>query len=326
MNRAVVVALLLAALLVLPAVTANGDDAWDDEGRRLEVDEGSDGFELRSDRAVGDAHDRITFRLDGGNVEFRFGIRESADAVETEAELRVRLERVFEFADENGDGSFGAGDDVRSELDPSDLDLVAIAAETVESGGVTGVQITATYNLTSGGSLGFRATAFGNLTTFQGLQQSPVDLKLDLLLTDYPFDSSESLPAIELRVSAEAPGGPNLTADRVSFTTGNLTATFAWKGTASVDGVDRAVGTTVVRLPDETENGTVEAVESVTFAYAHGDAIVHDPTFAFGLATLPPAILGVLGNWGFYALGAVLAAVVFASLALARRGRKAKGQ
>lgn len=319
------VALAAALILLMPSV-AVADDEWGEDGRRLEVDRSSDWFELRSDRVAGDVRDEVCLDLDGSNIRFDFELRESPDAVETEAGIRLELERVIEFRDANGDGAFQSSDDVRAEYDAGDLTLTSLTSDPASSGGVDGIEVTATYNFTDipGASLVFRATAFGNVTTFQGLPQRPVDVKLDLVLMDFPYEEGDTLPAIELKVAAEAPRGPNVTARDVSFTSGNLTSFFSWKDVADVDGTERPVRTTAVRLPDEVDGGEVEVVLSLTFAYARGANIVHDPTFGFDLASVG-AVVTLLGNWGFYAFGAVLAAVVFGSLALARRGRKAKG-
>ena len=327
MNRPLL-ALVLAALLVAPLVAADESD-WGEDERGLELITEQDRFELRSDRVAGDVHDEIRLELDGSNVRFDFELRESPGAVEAEAGLRLELERLIEFRDANGDGAFQSSDDVRAEYDAGDLPLVSLASGPTSSGGVDGIEVTATYNVTGkpGSTLAFRATAFGNVTTFQGLPQRPVDVKLDLVLTDFPYEENDTLPAIELKVAAEAPRGPNVTARDVSFTSGNLTGAFAWKDVADVDCVERPVHTTAVRLPDEVEGGEVEAVLSLTFAYARGASIVHDPTFGFDLAGVGTVVIvSALGHWGFYALGAVLAAIVFGSLAVARRGRKAKGQ
>ena len=320
------VALAVAMSLLVPSM-AVADDEWGEDGRELEIDWSSDRFELRSDRVAGDAHDEIRLELDGSNVRFDFELRESPGAVEAEAGIRLELERVIEFRDANGDGAFQASDDVRAEYDQGDLALVSLTSGPASSGGIDGIEVIATYNFTDkpGSGLAFRATAFGNVTTFQGLPQRPVDVKLDLELTNVPYEENDTLPAIELKVVAEAPRGPNVTARDVSFTSGNRTGVFSWKDVADVDGVERPVRTTAVRLPDEVEGGEVEAVLSLTFAYARGANITHDPTFGFDLAPVA-TVVSFLGHWGFYALGAVLAAAVFASLALARRGRKAKGQ
>jgi len=151
-------------------------------------------------------------------------------------------------------------------------------------------------------------------------------MKMDLILEDF-LQESDTLPAIALRVQAEAPEGPSITAEELSFTAGNVTAKFRWKTTAEVDGVDRPVGVTIEPQESEVENGTVEAVAEVTFAYARGSSVVHDPTLGFSLATvLGGPVAQLLGNVAFYALGAVAAVALFAALAYARKGRRVKGQ
>lgn len=319
-----VAAVALAAMLVAPAVLAQGED-WSEGERRLEVEQFSDGFELRSDRIEGARHDRVRLELKASNMENDFDLSEEVGEGEAEGSLNLRLERVIEFIDEDADGAFLPADSLLAEYDRGDFDLSSIDVANVTSGGIDGVQVTALYNFTAfpGAAFGFRATAFGNVTTFQGLPQDPVEIKLDLLFDDFPYTEDDTLPGIEIRVKAEAPQGPNVSANQISFRAGNLTAEFGWLGTADVDGVAKPVGVTSVRLPDEVTAGEVEAVVSLTFAYARGMDIIHDPTLGFAMATLGP-IASVLGNVALYALGAVAAAAVFAVLAVARRGRKVK--
>jgi len=321
MRFAVPLALALAAALLAPLAGAHEGD-WEDDGRRLEVERDADGFELRSDRVEAGVHDRIRFRLEGQNVEFRFELLSSPDSTELEADLNVRLERIVEFRDD-GDGRLGPGDEIVQEFDRSDLDLQGLAVENVTAGGVPGVQVTAAYAFGGSGALALRVTAFGNVTTFQGLEQSPVQIKLDLLLDDFPFVDTDTQPAIEMRAKAEAPDGPSLPANGISFTAGNLTAAFSWKTTALVDGVETPVGTTVTQLPDQPPEATL----SVTFAYVRGTAIEHDPTFGFLRAAADGILPGVtiLGNWAFYAIGGVAALALVLPFAVVRRGRKAKG-
>lgn len=318
------VALLLAAMVVLPVVVA--DDDWADEGRRLEVERSADGFEMRSDHLGDGQHDQIRLELDGPNVRYRFQFMEDVQDIEAEADLVLELERIVEFRDGNGDGAFQRAENVSAEYDQGDLTLAGIGVADVSSGGVPGVEVTATYAFKdfANATFGFRATAFANLTTFEGLQQSPVEIKLDLLFGDFPYTRDDTLPAIEMQVKSEAPSGPNVTAREVRFAARNLTAVFGWRSVATVDGVDRPVGVTVVREPDEIENGEIEAVLSVTFAYARGADIVHDPTFGF-LRGLAEGVVGaVLGNLTFYLLGALMAVAVFGGLALTRRQKVKK--
>jgi hypothetical protein len=319
------VALLLAFVMLVPVVSGDGDDEteWEDEERRLEIREETDRFELRSD-LEGEDGDRIRLRLDGDNIRFRFDLQEEIGSVESEAEMRVELERVFEFRDENGDGRFDAGDDVREEYDQGELELVDIAPVQTESGGVEGWEVTALYDFVDfpGSTLAFRVTAFGNLTTFQGLQQRPVDLKLDLVFVAFPYTEGDTLPGIELKLESEAHEQPEISGTSASFTAGNLTAVFSWKTVAEVDGVETDVGTTVVELPAEADEPN-ERVFSVTYAYARGADITHDPTFGF-LRSPFEVVAGVLGDVGLYLLGVLAAVAVFAALAVTARRRKVK--
>ncbi len=313
-------AVLIGMALLAPAVLANGD-RWEDDERRLEVQERPDGFELRSDHVTGGVHDRIRLQLDGGNARFDFDLMESPGATESEASLRVEVGRIVEFRDRDADGAFNAADDVVQQWQPSDLGLLRVENTSASLGGVPGVQVTASYALAGQPAAQFllRVTAVGNVTTFEGLRQSPVEIKHDLVFKDFPYSSNDTLPAIQLRLTAEAPGGPSIDQSDVSFTVGNLTARFAWKDAATVDGVARGVHVTT------TPEGGVgaERVVSLAFAYARGANITHDPTFAFARPQV--SVGGGIGTVVFYVLGVVAAVAVIASLAVARRGRKPKG-
>jgi len=317
--RALVVAAILGAVLFAPMASAR--DGWEDGSRTLEIDARSDGFELRTERREGEGHDEIRLRLEGDAVRFRFELRQEAGAVDADAELRLELERVVEFRDENGDGAFQQGENVRAEHTPSDLTLTAVSARNVSAAGVPGIEVTANYafNAAPASTLAFRATAFGNLTSFQDLVQHPVEVKADILFLDFPYTEADTRPGIVFRVRAASTSPPNVTADGVAFEAGDLNGTFRWKDHATVDGNETRVGVTV-----REETGAVgERDLSVSFAYARGADIVHDPTFGF-LRTITEAVGRVLGNPAFYALGAAAAVGVFGAFAAGRRGRKVK--
>ena len=317
--RSLALAALLALALLAPLASA-GDD-WRDGARRLEIDIRSDGFEFRSERREGEGRDEIRLRLEGDAVRFRFELRQDANATEADAELRLELERVIEFRDENGDGAFQDGENVRAEHTTSDLNLAAVSARNVSAAGVPGIEATANYafNAAPASTLTFRATAFGDLTSFQNFVQHPVEVKADLLFSDFPYTEAGTRPGIVFRVRAASTSPPNITADGVTFEAGDLRGTFRWKNNATVDGNETRVGVTVLE-----ETGAVgERNVSVTFAYARGADIVHDPTIGF-LQPVTGALGRILGNPVFYALGAVAAVVVFGGLAAGRRRRKVK--
>ncbi len=319
--------LLLGLMLLAPLAGAHEEEhEWEDDDRTLEVEEDETGVEIRSDRDDELGDDRVRLRLDGDAIEFDFQLQEGEEPREVESELEVELERILEFEDENGDGAFQNSDDVRESYDKNDLTLENITISNVSSGGVDGVQVSARYAFLAfpGSYLEFQVTAFGNLTSFQGVLQRPVELKMDIIFEAFPYTEATTLPAVELDVKTEAPEETNLTGDQVAFTTGNLTAVFSWLRTATVDGVDQRVGVTVGPAETEIEDGQVETVHPVVFAYARGDNIVHDPTFGFVRSVVPISeTLSILGNTLFFAIGIAAAVIVFAVLAFARRKRKA---
>ena len=319
--RSLAVAAVLAAVLLAPLAPVARASDWEDGGRTLDVDARTDGFEIRSERSSGEGHDEIRLRLEGDAVRFRFELRREAAAVDADAELRLELERVLEFRDENGDGAFQDGENVRAEHTPSDLTLLSVDAENVSAAGVPGIAVTATYRFDRAPASGmtFRATAFGDLTAFQGIVLHPVEVKADILFADFPYTEADTRPGIAFRVRVASTSPPNVTADGVSFDVGDLAGTFRWKDTATADGNETRVGATV----SPGSGGAGEQDLGVVFAYARAAEIVHDPTFGF-LQTVAEAVGRVLGNPLFYAIGGAVAVAVFAGPAAVRRGRKAK--
>jgi len=322
---ATMVAFALAVALLLPAVHAEDGDEWETERRRVEVQRESDGFELRSDRAVGALHDRIVLRLDGPDVRFRYKLLEERNATRAEAELRVELDQLVEFRDVNGDGVLRPAEDaVRATYDRGDLAFAGVTSVDVVSAGVPGVQVIANYTFLAvpNATLGFRATVFGDPTTFEGTSQTPVQIKLDLLLDAFPFTEADTRPAITLKAEIESRFAASATTEAMMFSAGNLSAVFRWRPTADVDGIAQAVGVAVTPLPGEAEPG--EQAWGVAFAYERGASIVHDPTFGFTLESFVRTGGGILGDVGLFALGAGAAAVLFLVLALAGKQRKVK--
>ena len=319
-------ALALTVLLVAPAVLADDDEDWGDGERHVDTDVRSDGFDMVSDRAEGAQRDRIRLSLEGSNVEFRFELLASSSSTEAEASLRIRLERVIEFEDRNGDGAFQASDEVREGYRPHDLSLTDVSSADVTSNGVPGVQVTASYSFRDApnATLGFRATAFGNVATFEDVGLKPVETKIDLLFGAFPYSESDTLPGVELHIRSDKPRGPATVANGLTFRAGNLNATFGWKQAATVDGVDRPVRLTLT----ENDIGANETEADIAFAYARGSTIVHDSTFGFSqspVVQIPTTPTTVLGNPVFYTVGVLAAVAVFGSFAFARMGRKAKG-
>lgn len=223
--------------------------------------------------------------------------------------LETRFLRLIEFTDSNGDGGYTSGEPVVSQLDLADraFRYAAVSLEGLNATrGLQALPFRIHYPDVCCGEgwegwigrnetpfadfdgLAFRISATGpaNLTIsgyqwfrpriFQGANLTPLQAKLDLSIEDYPFVSTSSRLALELKFTSFSQGsstnwevlpwpqGQALGADST-----NTTAIFAWSSSATADGVPTSVIGTVV---------PVDALSREVFlSYPRASVIEHDP-------------------------------------------------
>jgi hypothetical protein len=271
--------------------------------------------------------------------------------------LEVRFLRAFEFTDTSGDGGYHGGEPILSQTSLADASLhfagihlnglndtfgvVALplrinvsAVEGSHSDGWSGqnersfrrldglmfsMSARGPFNLTVTGYQWFRPRSFGgnNLTSSSA--------KLELGIESYPYKSSNSRLALELKVTSfsQSSSGrwgvvPWPNGQAVGSDTTNTTAVFAWSSTADADGRPAPVVDTIAPIDALSR--------SVYLSYPRASRIHHDPVLAIadkrvagGFTVTPPTSYVI---WPWIALGASLVATAAVILVLERRRRQ----
>jgi hypothetical protein len=270
--------------------------------------------------------------------------------------LEVRFLRAFEFTDTKGDGGYHGGEPILSQTSLADASLhfstfrldglndtsgvVALplrinvtAVDGTRSDGWSGQNERSfrrldglTFSMSAGGPFNLTVTGYQwfRPRSFSGNNLTSSSAKLELGVDSYPFKSSNSRLALELRVTSFSQNSagnwgvvpwPNGRA--VGSETANTTAVFAWSSTADADGRRAPVVDTIAPI-DALSRG-------VYLSYPRASRIHHDPVLAIadkrveGSFTLTPPAPYVVSAWLVF--GATLVATAAVILVLERRKR-----
>lgn len=315
------IALLLLVILLAPVAVANGDDnGFALEPRDVEVAADDTEFRICSRGPDGDEI-RVRFRADDARLELDF-VPPGNETVELELDLR--MEALVEFSDRNGDGFFNLTDPVVQELEVDDLPFLPPVLQPVD----TGYRISVSYGLPNDGlSLGFVFHVVRVATEVDGVWVTPVEVKFDVLVEDFPYAEEDTLLALVMKLSTETEPQANFTGtEKEVLAVGEaFAAFFRWSGTAAVDGTPQPVRASVVKVETEQEGDELEVERTVVLAYGRGQRVLHDPSVGVTLAPplppidLPDEVLPGLSLTAFGLMLAAAAAFVVATLALRRR-------
>jgi hypothetical protein len=223
--------------------------------------------------------------------------------------LQIRFLRLLEFTDSNGDGGYTSGEPVLSEQDLADpsFEYASVFLDGLnETHGSQALPFRIHHPDTCCGEswegwigqndtqfpffdgLVFRLSATGppNVTvtgyqwfrprTFQGVNLTPLQVKLDLTIQDYPFVDSGSRLAWELNFTSFSQGSstnwelvPWPEGQAIGADSANATAIFAWSSNATADGERARVVGTIVTVDDFSRH--------VFLGYPQASLIHHDP-------------------------------------------------
>src|SRR5688572_24162751 len=223
--------------------------------------------------------------------------------------LEIRFLRLLEFGDSDADGGYTPGEPILSQLDLADpaflYAAVALDGQNLTLGPQTLPVRThypdgccgeswegwlseddATFSNFDGLTFRMSATGSANVTivgyqwfrprTFQGVNLTPFQAKLDMTYADYPFVDPDSRLALELNFTAFSQGSstnwdvmPWPEGHAIGADSTNTTAIFAWASNATADGVETPVAGTVVDVDPLSRR--------VFLSYPQADLIQHDP-------------------------------------------------
>ncbi len=300
----------------------NGDDDQEWE-YQLSVSGGRASIEM--ERESGEDERSIEFEYKRDDAAIEFSLESETGDIEQESSMEVQFHQLLEYEDDNGNGRFDDGETIVQAFtlaDDSEDELVdgvrvswgPISQSAVTSdNGVSGTKFSSTAGL-NGGSIRFDFYVFADEATLGPASLEATELKMDIAIMNFPFQSNDSALALylesESEVEIEDDADVEGDEEGVIANAGDAQLLFAWKDFATVDGRTESVETT--RLSSETsqEDGEYENEELLVFSYARGDDILHDPTM--GVSTAGAGSQGIPGP-GIVLLVAGLA------LAVARR-------
>ena len=293
------------------------DEREDEMKHEVKTSISDDEIEVKLEREAADSESEIEFKLDLSEAKFKLKYEEENEVMESEQKLEVRLTRLLEFVDGDGDGAYDEGETILSSYaigsDGDDLsgdvpengsiNWAQPSISDITSGTTSGKMVEARGSFGPGenATFGIDIMVFGDFTMLNGSQLMPTDVKIDFLILDFPYTANNSQVGLLMKTKTKQEQereNEHIDSDEdgiVASSTTDLAAVnlaFTWKSMATVDGVDEAVGTTVLRESVENEPDEFEFEQRFVLSYARGDSIVHDPVAGVAYASNPATAAG----------------------------------
>lgn len=303
-----------------------GAEAFDAVERKVVTRVDAARAEFKLEREEGPAEDELKFSFDTGDVQAKVEFESENLTGESEVELRARFRELVEFEDANGNGAFDPWERVVQRISLASAAWRPLVLEDASAAGAAGKVVRARADLTPGGLFGLDFFVFGEFARVGSVSLEPTEVKFDILIQGFPYQSNSSQVALRLETrheaEFEAEAGEDAEdddevagdEDAVVVQAGPVKALLTWKENATVDGASRPVRATFekVETEQEMEDGEAKTEEKRVFAlsYARGSDILHDPVLGIASASavgLGPAVLVAAG---LVAVAAVAAAFV----------------
>jgi hypothetical protein len=290
-------AMLLVVNLFAPTVIASEDDE-DDDGiddetedlneRGVHVDQEPKRVEIESVLLNADRIEEIEVEMRAEDaIKVKLEFSKHNNSVEPELEISVEFREIIEFIDENGNGLYDNGDDEISSYDLRDTfyDDITYYTQTTVDGETEHIM----EAQTSDGIFKVVMHAVGNFAKIESGVLTPSEIKLDLIIQNYPYEEDDSQLALMSKLESELEvedeheheeehgeiGEDHLSEEedeheeKLVISSSDVTGFFSWLDTAEVDGVSTPVKTT---WKNESDGGV-----KLYFAYERGTSINHDP-------------------------------------------------
>ncbi|MBC8437818.1 MAG: hypothetical protein H8D82_00950 [Euryarchaeota archaeon] len=298
----------------------DGDEREDRVKHDVDVDISGDEIKVELKREIGHDETKIEFKVDLSEAKFKLKFEEETGQLETEQKLEVVMQRLFEYVDANGNGAYDegeviasgyrigdSGDSLSDSPDNGSVDWGQPTLSDITTGGISGKAMSArgTFGAESEGVFGLDIKVYGDFTMLNGSQLLPTEVKIDFIIENYPYTQNDSVLGLLLKTKTkQEQDRQNSDIDNneegvvaTSSTDANAVSLgFAWKQTATVDGVDMPVHTTVMKSETETSEDEFEFKQRFVLGYARGDVIVHDPVAGVSYASAASAAVEE-GKW-----------------------------
>ncbi len=299
---------IITLVMIGPAANSVVGDELELE-REVAVSEQSDSFHAVSDSTGYNTNDRFDLIFDEGVLNLWYtdnGVGTSAPAWE----LELAFNQIVEFRD-NDNGYFDAGDTVVSTLDLADAAYTLTYATVGLPEGGNKTTITAVHER---GVLTLVFVMTTSPIVAGTVPISPSQVKMDVRISGYDLVGGGD--HLGLRISVDADSSSSLQyeeldhSSELNLSKSSMGGFFKWSDNATVDGVERPVGSS-------WSEGTL------TISYPAGESIVHDPII--GVRSVAPlsgvlAPASIVGSPLIYGIGIAFAsATVLGAVALRSR-------
>lgn len=277
------------ALSGAPQFNDEDGSAFEDQPRTVEVQPGEGEFEIRSFGEEGDRI-RVRFRADEGELRLDF-------LDPTNQTLEVQLELTFlsllEVVPGEGCPPLPAGSfcwDTIQEVEWGDFVFEGPVVDELEDGYVLRVE----YGLPETDfQLGITFWVFQAGGEVEGVRVRPTEVKFDLEVSLFPFESPEGTLALLLALKTEVEPESNFTGTQAELeaVSDRYGGFFRWAQTVTADGEEAAVFSAVLAAETELEaEGEFEVERTVVLRYPQADSLVHDPVVGVTRVPLLPPL------------------------------------
>ncbi|HIG19398.1 MAG: hypothetical protein CXT67_03685 [Methanobacteriota archaeon] len=315
------------------------DDREDREKHKVDVDVSSDQITVKMKREIGDSESKIEFKTDLSEGKFKLKFEEENSQIEAEQKLEVKLQQLVEFVDGNGNGAYDEGEIIASAYrigdsgdllsgspDNGSVNWGTPTLEDITISGKIGTKMVArgSFGDTAEGTFGLDMMVFGDFTTMSTSEIRPTDVKIDFIIENYPYTRNDSAVGLMMKTKTKQEQERNhhdldndeegvVAASNTEMNT--ISLSFSWKDTATIDGVDLPVHTTVLKSQTDTDDDEFEFKQQFVLSYARGTVIVHDPVAGVGYSSITEdagEFLGFLPGFGILATLSVIGIMAIA--------------
>lgn len=286
------------------------DDEIEEENEReveVEVQENEATIESSRESDSGEESIEISVKTGSNGVEFELEYETENETSERELEFEVAFYEIVEYIDNDDDGLYNESiDTFVQSYAIENFNPIAYTTENTTSGVVHTLEAA-----TSDGVFTARVYATGEFADINGTTVAPNEIKIDVIIEGFDYENATSQLAmkVELEASVEKEydeetedeeEGRASEEEGIDFTNNEYSGFFTWKETATVDGVDMAVKSSLTEAS--------ESEEELLLNYPRGDRIVHDPKI--GVANIIQTPGGMIDLGGFLAIIAIVGVVL----------------
>ncbi|MBN2599127.1 MAG: hypothetical protein JXA75_01200, partial [Candidatus Thermoplasmatota archaeon] len=305
--------------------------------RRYTIMDGTGNYtRLRShcrDNATGEVFE-IIFTIDTVPT-LQLSYVPTLDATGSHHHFLLTIEQLIEYNDVNSNGKYDHTDVILSSLLMSNAtfsDITYTNRTTPE-----GIPLTIIETHTLDHLFSIVIYLVSERTSFSNNTITQKEIKIDFVITDYPFTNQTSQLALITQVETpfnlttqqntyDEKQGTATQESGLNISSANRSGFFTWANNAMVDNKTYPVHVTVISNTEHTFNGNNQNTYTQTqviFSYPRGENIVHDPKIGVidVLAGILPSVLQFEYLSVVYLIACLVSAIVFYGIVYVRKNR-----